>query len=62
MVQENKTNDVVTNYPMPCIPSFLAIPHANEHTIVKVNHSDIAVLLQDNIWDGNTVDPYVKST
>ena len=29
--------------------------------IVSFNHSGTAVLLQDNIWDGNTVDPYAKS-
>ena len=29
-------------------------------TIANFNHSGIAVLLQDNISDGNTVHPYVK--
>ena len=27
---------------------------------VNFNHSGIAVLLPNNIWDGNTVDPYIK--
>ena len=56
----NKYNGSINHGKVACRP----VKGRRKHVpaIVKVNHSGIAVLLPDNIWDGNTVDPYVKST